>query len=298
MLGTIMAATVPAAGLWWGLRAATARRAARAVDVRFARGPDRIIIGAEPIALDGDRRGVLLLHGFGDTPQSLADLARHLHTRGFTVRVPLLPGHGRGLREFGASRASDWMEAAREALVGLRQTSSPVAIVGQSMGGALAVVLAATETVDALVLLAPYVTLEPTVDRIARRHRLVSLATPWVNSRTEASILDPAARARSLGYGMASPRLLHELRVVAMRAWEALPAVTAPTLVLQSRHDHRIDVADAERAYARLRTSHREFVWVDRGGHVLSVDYGWEEVFARTTGWLERFLPRPAVLDP
>ncbi|HEX7122030.1 MAG TPA: alpha/beta fold hydrolase [Gemmatimonadaceae bacterium] len=290
MLAPLLAATVLVLG--WGMRAAVMRATERRVDGRFTRGPEGIIAGAEPIALDGDDRGVLLLHGFGDTPQSLRDLAHHLHGRGYTVRVPLLPGHGRSLAEFGTSTGADWLEAARDALATLRARTPRVALVGQSMGGALAVLLAASEDIEALVLLAPYLTLMPHVDRLARWHRLIRPFAGWVNTRTEGSILDPAARARSLGYGVASPRLLAELRDTAGRAWEALPAVTAPTLFLQSRRDHRIRAADAQRAYARLTAEPRDLVWVDDCGHVLTVDFGREEVFARTTGWLERFMPR------
>lgn len=290
MLAALLVATVLVLG--WAIRAAAARATERRVDAHYTRGRDGIIAGAEPIALDGDDRGVLLLHGFGDTPQSLRDLAHHLHGHGYTVRVPLLPGHGRSLAQFGASTSADWLAASREALATLRAHTPRVALVGQSMGGALAVLLAATDEVEALVLLAPYLTLKPKVDRLARRHGLAGLFVAWVNSRTEQSILDPAARARSLGYGVTSPRLLAELRNVVGRAWEALPGVTVPTLVIQSRRDNRIRAADAERAYARLSAACREFVWIDDGGHVLSVDVGREEVFARTTGWLERFLPR------
>jgi len=53
-----------------------------------------IIPGAYAIDLDrSGSRGVLLLHGFGDSPQTLWLLANDLHATGFGVRAPLLPGH-------------------------------------------------------------------------------------------------------------------------------------------------------------------------------------------------------------
>ena len=48
-----------------------------------------------PFDLKGSRTGVLLLHGFTSTPQSVAHVAHGLHRRsGASVRVPLLAGHG------------------------------------------------------------------------------------------------------------------------------------------------------------------------------------------------------------
>ncbi len=99
--------------------------------------------GAETIDLQEEgSHGVLLLHGFGDTPQTLSLLARRLHNAGYSVFAPLLPGHGRTLGAFRRSRAEQWIDAAKRALLSMRARSDSVSIVGLSMGGALAVLLA------------------------------------------------------------------------------------------------------------------------------------------------------------
>ena len=132
------------AGGWWGVRGAIARREERRIDARFRRGPDGIIVGAEPIRLEGARRGaVLLLHGYNDSPQSIASVADALHARGWTVWVPLLPSHGRTLQEFARSTAEDWLNEARTKFAELQASHPQVAVGGLSMGGAIAFVLAA-----------------------------------------------------------------------------------------------------------------------------------------------------------
>lgn len=288
----LLLALAPVAA-WVGIRWVRARRVEAETDARLPRGADGIVAGAEPIALDGALgRGALFLHGFGDTPQSMRRLAEHLHARGWTVRVPLLPGHGRTLRAFTRSRRGEWYAAARAAYDSLQRTVPVVAIVGQSMGGALAVRLAAERPdVRALVLLAPYLTMLPRVARLARLHWAVTLLTPYLHSRAEASIRDAAARSRSLGYGFTSARLLRELQLLTAEASAAASRVRAPTLVLQSRDDNRLSPAGAEDAFGRLRAAPRELVWVAESGHVLTVDVGHETVFARTAEWLERFTP-------
>lgn len=293
ILGAV-AAALPLVAAWVGVRGVRRARTERAFESRHPRGPDGVVAGAEPITLAGadEAPSVLLLHGFGDTPQSLRRLALHLHgALGWTVHAPLLPGHGRDLRAFARSGAGAWLDAARAALRELHHTAPPVALVGQSMGGALAVRLAAERTdVPAIVLLAPYLGMMPRVDHLARRHRLISLITAYVNSQADGSIRDPDARADSLGYGVTTPRLLYELRSVAREAWETLPAVRAPTLVLQSRDDNRILPGDAERAFARLAADPKELVWTTGNGHVLSVDFGCDGVFRHAAEWLARFV--------
>lgn len=293
--GLVLAAAPLA--MWLGLRWRHGRRIERECDGRHRRGPDGVIAGAESITLEGDARGALLLHGFGDTPQSLERLAAHLHRRGWSVRVPLLPGHGRTLKEFVETGRGEWYEAAVEAYDGLRHRSAGVAIVGQSMGGALAVRLAAARPdVWALVLLAPYLSMRPGIARLARFHAAAGIVTPYLRTRTDASIRDVAARSRSLGYGFASARQLRDLLHLIHEARLAAPAVRAPTLMMQSRQDNRIAPDGAEAAFAEFAAEPRELVWIDESGHVLSVDYGCERVFALTSDWLERFAP--AATDP
>jgi carboxylesterase len=102
---------------------------------------------------------VLLIHGFNDTPQSMKYLAMAVHRAGWTVSVPRLPGHGVGLRVMAReSRASLWTTAVARSYAELRSTHSTVMVCGQSMGAALAVLLAESHPeIPALALLAPFV---------------------------------------------------------------------------------------------------------------------------------------------
>src|SRR5689334_3891023 len=77
-------------------------------------GDDGIVVGGGPFVLArADAPAVLLLHGAGDTTQSLRYLATALHARGFHVAVPLLPGHGRTVRDFNRVTADALTNAAR-----------------------------------------------------------------------------------------------------------------------------------------------------------------------------------------
>jgi carboxylesterase len=250
-----------------------------------------IVAGAEPVSLGSGGRAVLVLHGFGDTPQSVRSLAHQLHAGGWTVRVPLLQGHGGSLRDLMHGRARHWLADARFALAELQRDASSVTIVGQSMGGALATILAVEARVAAMVLLAPFLRLPPRAARIATFHWFVSPFVRTIRSRTEQSILDPEARRRALGRGITSPRLLHELSIIVRQARKASPMVTTPTLVIHSRQDPRVDVADAEHAFTRLGTTRKKLVWAERSGHVLTVDFDRDWVAGHVISWLDEHMP-------
>src|SRR5678816_1311952 len=91
---------------------------------------DKIIPGANTIDLPASgSRGVLLFHGFGDTPQTFALLADELHAAGFGVRAPLLPGHGRSVEDFVVSRRNQWLEFARLELADFKKRYAVVSAV-------------------------------------------------------------------------------------------------------------------------------------------------------------------------
>jgi carboxylesterase len=263
-------------------------------------GSDGVVEGAGEITLTRTGApGVLLLHGGGDTPQVLAELAAFLYGDGFTVRVPLLSHHGRRLAELGSASAANWRDDARREYEALRRAHDWVAVVGLSMGGALAIELAAeSPELPVLVLLAPYIAMPPSIQRAAAFSRYWGWAVPYFSSRGGASVHDKSAAAKGRGHGVFTPAALRALSEVVDGAARALPRVQAPTLVIQSRQDNRISMAAAEAAYARLGSSDKRFEWVEGAGHVITVDYGRERVFEMTRAWLRAHLESRGVRPP
>jgi carboxylesterase len=285
-LAAIAAAAVAVGGV---MRGRAAREAERAFAARFPRGVDGVVSGAEGFRLHGTNgRALLLLHGLGDTPQSLRYLGDRLHAAGYTVHAPLLPGHGRGLREFADASAARYLEAVRRELDWLESASDWVGLVGLSMGGALATRLAAASPrVRVLVLLAPYLEAPPLVQWLARTAPLWGLLVPYLAGRGETSVHDPVARSASRAYGVFTPRAVRALVATAAAARHSLAAVTAPTLMVHSREDNRIPSELAERASGTLRAP-TERHWVAGCGHVITVDFCRDAVASRVLDFLAR----------
>jgi carboxylesterase len=279
-----------AAAVAGAARLGAARRAERAYAERRPPASDGIVPGAEGFTLQGpEDRALLLLHGSGDTPQTMRHLGDRLHAEGFTVRAPLLPGHGRGLRDFGRATAGDYVLAARAELDGLLERFHWVGVIGLSMGGALGARLTAEcHDVRVLVLLAPYLTPPPSIALIGRMAPVWSLAVPYVGGRGgDASVHDPVARAASYAYGVFPPSAVRALCETAAAGRRALSSITVPTLVVHSRQDNRIPAALAEMATATLRAP-TERRWVTGCGHVITVDYCRDAVASLVSDFLAR----------
>jgi carboxylesterase len=233
----------------------------------------------------GSKRA-LVLHGFGDTPQSVQALTNALVSAGYAVSVPLLPGHGRTLRALDESSEDAWCAAASAAWADCCATGSYHVLAGQSMGGALAVVLASARAPSALVLVAPFLTVTPFLRRAATLSPLWGLVLPYRSTADAASLQDADARRASRAYGATTARAARALVRLADTARVALPQVSAPTLFLQSREDNRITPADAESSFAALGAPDKTLRWRTGAGHVLLADRGREEVAMLVLDWL------------
>jgi carboxylesterase len=268
---------------------ARSRRLERVLDAKYPRDETGVIVGAAEIRRDGSNgAAVLLVHGAGDTPQTMHHLVDELQRRGYAVLAPLLPGHGRDLRDFAAHGADAWYAAVRDSYRQLRSAHDWVGVIGLSMGGALSARLAA-ETTDlpALVLASPYLGM-PVIGRMAARTAwLWGSVIPVVSTSSDLSVLDPRARAVSLGYGAFTGRSLRALESTAMSGYNALAEVRAPTLVMQSTSDNRVSTATTTRAFERLGSTEKRIEWIEGAGHVITVDFGWPRVVALAADWMD-----------
>lgn len=110
---------------------------------------------ARPRRYGQGREAVLGIHGYTGYPGELEYPARKLADHGFTVAVPRLPGHGTWGEDFQGSNGNQWLRAAEDAWLELASDHEKVHVMGHSMGGILAVLLAARFPVEKLVLMAP-----------------------------------------------------------------------------------------------------------------------------------------------
>ncbi len=100
-------------------------------------------------------KAVLLVHGFSGYPGELIRPGLDLYEAGFDCFAPRLPGHGTSGDDFLASKAEDWIGTIYDAYTNLSKRYSNVYLVGHSMGGAIATIIADAFDVQRLALLAP-----------------------------------------------------------------------------------------------------------------------------------------------
>lgn len=83
-------------------------------------------------------RGVLLVHGLGDSPWSFHDIGEQLAAQGFLARTVLLPGHASRPEDMLDVRLEDWNQIVAEQLQSLGRDVDQVYLGGFSTGANLA----------------------------------------------------------------------------------------------------------------------------------------------------------------
>ena len=243
-----------------------------------------------PWSLGDGRRGALLLHGFAGTPPELRRLGEHLAERGWRCAAPVLPGHGLRPEDLHRTHWRDWAGGVQRAFDLLAAECDAVAVAGQSMGGALALHLAATDLrVRAVASLATPLWLPgmlqhflPVISRVVRWHKPTSEVDLW----------DQTAVDELYSYGIRSTSAILELKRLVATVRDELVQVRAPVLVLHGGRDRTIDPECADEIARRLISSAGVDLHVyPRSGHAVSVDVDRDDINERVTEWFERHVP-------
>lgn len=238
--------------------------------------------------------GVVLLHGFTGTPYEVGYLGQQLASAGYTVRAPRLPGHGTSLAELDETRWEDWVACVEQAVDDLGRRCRQIALVGQSLGGLLALYVAShrKDVVSVAALAAP-LWLEGLSARAARWTRP---GGPLAGVRRlpklgGSDVRDPRSKAENPCYDGVPTRALAQLMTFMKVTDDALPEVTQPVLVLHATQDHTAPVACAQRIAER--THARRVRILPRSYHLIAVDVERDIVAAEVVDFLRKTKDQP-----
>lgn len=210
---------------------------------------------------------VVFLHGFTGNPFVWRTMAADVHTRtGAHVIVPRLPGHGTHWTHMLDTTWEDWLRVARESVIMATTSARHVTVVGLSMGGALALdIAAAIPQVGAAVLVNPALYVDSPLAPYTR------FLAPFVSS------------VRAIGDDIAKPgvtemaytrtpvgavaQLYRGLALVRPKLW----AVDSPVTLCTSSTDHVVSPKSA--ALIEHAVPHVRRVILRHSFHVAPVDY-------------------------
>jgi carboxylesterase len=231
----------------------------------------QVIDGCDSVSHHGTTDvGVLVVHGFTGSPYSMRSVSDAIIAAGHHVEAPRLPGHGTSVDDLMTRQWADWYGAADAALTALTDRVERTVVVGQSMGGSLALALALDHPELAGVACINPATRRPGDEIIEMIDDLLEDGFE-VAPGEGSDIADPDAV--DISYD-GTP-----LRPVRSLFFDGLSAISdrfgdasMPLRLFTSRQDHVVTPADSEHLADRWG-GRVEHTWLERSYHVATVDY-------------------------
>jgi len=234
--------------------------------------------------LPGNRRiGVLLSHGFTGSPFSMKPWAEFLAREGYAVEVPRLPGHGTSWRDMNTTTWDDWYAEVAQSLDKLVAENDLVAVAGLSMGGGLALKLAADRPSDVAGLLLVNPAVNSTSIKLLPVPLLKHLVAgmPSIGNDIKKSSMDEYA------YPKVPLKALHSM----MRGWKPLRRdlhkVTAPILMFRSTIDHVVDPSSGRIILGSVSSTDVTERLLDDSFHVATLDNDAPTIFEESLKFLQ-----------
>ncbi|MCL2823730.1 MAG: alpha/beta fold hydrolase [Polyangiaceae bacterium] len=259
------------------------RRISALIDHKSNYAPIEVPIPAPPTY---EKLGVLLLHGFTSSADTVDGLIPFLEKQGIEYERPILRGHGTRYQDMRGTTARDWYVDAERALLKLCDRVDRVVVVGLSMGGLLTLELGMRhpDKIAGLVTVAAALKFK---DKLAPLTKALSKVVRYWPS--PASFNDPSLATRCTNYRMFPTACFASLFDYAKSIEARLPEVHVPIRVLQSKKDQIIAPEAANIIYEKVSSQLREITWFERSGHEMMQDMESAEVFREIMSFVTNF---------
>jgi carboxylesterase len=211
--------------------------------------------------------------------------AQHLADAGFSVRLPLLPGHGTSWQDTNRTRWTDWYAAVENAYDELAARCDTVFAGGLSMGATLVTRLAEVkgDAVAGLVLVNPSYGTERFDARFAPYISWLVKSRPAIGGDIKKPGVAEPAFDRTPVAAFASLQRLWKVTVA------ELDRVRAPVLMFRSREDHVVEPLSARLLTAGATNTTVREVILENSYHVATLDNDAHTVFDGSVQFFRQF---------
>jgi carboxylesterase len=233
----------------------------------------------EDFAIRGDgpegKIGILLVHGFTGSPAAMRPWAEFFGARGYTVRVPRLPGHGRQWQELNEVNWEQWTDRVTEELEELEKSCDNIFIFALSMGGGTSLYVTAHhgDRIAGMVLVNPMIHVPGFAAKFAP---LVAKFRTHLKA-VGGDIKRPGVSEWS--YDALPMKGVVQLAKLLKSARASLGLVKVPLLLFHSVEDHTLPVTNTEIIMDEIGSPRKQRIELMNSYHVATIDYDSDFIF-------------------
>jgi len=239
-------------------------------------GEDFFFSHTEPFT-ERNTTGILLIHGFTATTAEVRPMAEMLHQAGYTTAGLLLPGHGTDPDDLNRVKWPMWVEKTKQSYQALSRRCQRVFVVGESMGGVLALELARQHPeIAGLFLFAPANKVRGTC--------LARLLWPLIKHLKKKDKEDGLAWK---GYNVYPVKAISELSKLQKHVQQNLPNITTPIVVFTGEYDQTIAADTADIIMENIGSTVKFHLHMAESGHCIVLDRELDLVVQHVLGFIE-----------
>lgn len=216
----------------------------------------------------GNHIGVLVIHGFTGSTQSMHYLGKCIADQGYTVYGPRLTGHGTHQKDMEKARFEDWINDVEAGLKKLKETCSIIFVAGLSMGGTLTLYLA-----ERYPEIAGIMPINAAIDLPGMKGYYGKIANG--SERFVDGIGSDIKKdgIEELAYAQTPVKSMGELLGLMDLVRKDLGQITAPVLLFSSTVDNVVPPENSKEIYQRISSDNRKTVYLENSYHVATLDH-------------------------
>ncbi|MCP3030586.1 alpha/beta fold hydrolase [Halobacillus sp. A1] len=230
--------------------------------------------GAEEVFYEGNEIGILVCHGFTGTTQSMKPLVEAYAREGYSIAAPRLKGHGTSPEEMEETTYHDWIHSVEDAFQWLEKRCSKVFAVGLSMGGTLALSMAARyDKIAGVVPINAAIDI-PAMENIVEQTDDRYIAAIGSDIKKEG--------VEELAYQRTPVRSIQNLLTLMTEVHDQLAKIHCPIFIFVSEEDHVVPPENSEMVFETVLSEHKELIHLDNSYHVATLDNDQDIIIERS----------------
>ncbi|WP_200416010.1 alpha/beta hydrolase [Virgibacillus salexigens] len=241
-----------------------------------------VIEGAKEFYFPGNQTGVLVIHGFTGSTQSMRFLGEQLANAGFTVFGPRLIGHGTSPEDMENATYQDWIQTVEKGLAKLQETCKEVYVTGLSMGGTLTLYLAEHH---------PEIKGIMPINAAIHMPEMIKNYQELINSNTR--FIDGIGSdikkngVEELAYKQTPVKSMGEIIALTKKVREQLSTINIPAMIFASSVDHVVPPENSQEIYQSISSKERSIVSLELSYHVATLDHDKELIAEKCIAFIK-----------
>lgn len=248
------------------------------------RDSDGIREGCKEFSVGNGDIGLLLIHGFGDSPAIYHKFALALSKIKFTCNVMRLPKFALPITEYSKTNSKQWIKALEQEIYQLKQKHKSVWIIAHSLGGAITIkyLLNNPQQVDGVILLAPLFKVSSRQSFFIPSRLLFQIANSFLiftkifENYIPLNVCDTTIKH---SFDRFIPKIIYkEMFNLLDDVKEKAKKINIPCLMILSKNDLIVNNKEAELFYHQISSPYKNILFLKNSGHMIPLDYEWKNV--------------------